>query len=54
MADQAGQGLDLTLQRIAVDEQLVLRVIHFVEGLAKRGYAVADSGQMRIEGFAGG
>jgi hypothetical protein len=53
MGDQAGQGLDLTLQRVSVHEQGVLRVIHFVEGLSEPDDAVANSGELRVERFAG-
>ena len=52
VGDEVGQGLDLSLKRMAIHEQGVLRVIHFVDGLAQADEIVGDAGQAGVEGFA--
>src|SRR5208283_4280540 len=52
VGDEPGQRLDLALERLAGDEESVLRVIHLVDGRGEGGESLADFGEAGVAGIA--
>src|SRR5277367_5471867 len=53
VGDESGKGLELSVKRIPIHQKDVLRVIHFLDGLAQANEVVGDAGQLGLKGFAG-